>query len=127
MSSSASPSHGSSSAPNSPAATSWTPWVDLFDASSVIADFDAQFADFRASSARTRQTLRTAHDIAETYNLAGELTAASIVVAAKGLLRWPELRSSEGQHAIHRLTEYFLVGSFVSWLVALSSLLLLAR
>ena len=34
---------------------------------------------------------------------------------------------STDQAWIHRLTEYFLVGSFVSWLVALSSLLLLAR
>jgi hypothetical protein len=59
--------------------------------------------------------------------LAGQLTAASIVVAAKGLLRWPELQSKRDQQRIHRLTEYFLVGSFVSWLVALSSLLLLAR
>jgi len=59
--------------------------------------------------------------------LAGQLTAASIVVAAKGLLRWPELHSKLDQHRIHRLTEYFLVGSFVSWLVALSSLALLAR
>lgn len=59
--------------------------------------------------------------------LAGQLTAASIVVAAKGLLRWPELHSRPDQQWIHRLTEYFLVGSFVSWLVALSSLLLLAR
>lgn len=58
--------------------------------------------------------------------LAGQLTAASIVVAAKGLLRWPELRSNSDQAWIHRLTEYFLVGSFVSWLVALSSLMLLA-
>jgi hypothetical protein len=59
--------------------------------------------------------------------LAGQLTAASIVVAAKGLLRWPELHSKPDQQWIHRLTEYFLVGSFVSWLVALSSLVLLAR
>jgi len=59
--------------------------------------------------------------------LAGQLTAASIVVAAKGLLRWPELHSKPDQQRIHQLTEYFLVGSFVSWLVALSSLLLLAR
>ena len=59
--------------------------------------------------------------------LSGHLTAASIVVAAKGLLRWPELQSNLDQQWIHRLTEYFLVGSFVSWLVALSSLLLLAR
>ena len=56
--------------------------------------------------------------------LAGQLTAAAIVVAAKGLLRWPELQSKPDQHRIHQLTEYFLVGSFVSWLVALSSLLL---
>ena len=59
--------------------------------------------------------------------LVGQWTAASIVVAAKGLLRWPELRSADGQHRIHRLTEYFLVGSFVSWLVALAALALLAR
>ncbi len=58
--------------------------------------------------------------------LAGQLTAASIVVAAKGLLRWPELHSSQEQRLIHRLTEYFLVGSFVNWLVALASLVLLA-
>lgn len=58
--------------------------------------------------------------------LAGQLTAASIVVAAKGLLRWPELHSKPDQQWIHRLTEYFLVGSFVSWLVALSSLALLS-
>lgn len=57
--------------------------------------------------------------------LAGHLTAASIVIAAKGLLRFPELRSEAEQTRIHQLTEYFLVGSFVSWLVALSSLVLL--
>ena len=57
--------------------------------------------------------------------LAGNLIAASIVIAAKGLLRFPELQSKLDQHRIHQLTEYFLVGSFVSWLVALSSLLLL--
>jgi hypothetical protein len=59
--------------------------------------------------------------------LAGQLTAASIVIAAKGLLRFPELRSKPEQDRIHRLTEYFLVGSFVSWLVPLASLVLLAR
>jgi hypothetical protein len=58
--------------------------------------------------------------------LAGELTAAAIVIAAKGLLRFPELSSRREQVRIHQLTEYFLVGSFVSWLVALGSLLLLA-
>lgn len=56
--------------------------------------------------------------------LAGELTAASIVIAAKGLLRWPELQSRVDQARIHRLTEYFLVGSFVSWLFALACLAL---
>jgi len=59
--------------------------------------------------------------------LAGHLTAASIVIAAKGLLRFPELQSRREQEWIHRLTEYFLVGSFVSWLVALGLLALLAR
>ncbi len=58
--------------------------------------------------------------------VAGQLTAASIVIAAKGLLRFPELSSDREQERIHRLTEYFLVGSFVSWLLALSSLVLLA-
>ncbi len=58
--------------------------------------------------------------------LSGYLTAASIVIAAKGLLRFPELQSRREQVWIHRLTEYFLVGSFVSWLVALLSLALLA-
>ena len=58
--------------------------------------------------------------------LSGEVTAASIVVAAKGLLRFPELQSRRDQERIHRLTEYFLVGSFVSWLVALAGLLLVS-
>lgn len=58
--------------------------------------------------------------------LAGHVTAASIVVAAKGLLRFPELSSQAEQTRVHQLTEYFLVGSFVSWLVALASLVLLA-
>ena len=58
--------------------------------------------------------------------LAGQLTAASIVIAAKGLLRFPELQSKPEQDRIHRLTEYFLVGSFVSWLLPLGSLVLLA-
>ena len=58
--------------------------------------------------------------------LAGQVTAASIVVAAKGLLRFPELSSRGEQERIHQLTEYFLVGSFISWLVALGSLALLS-
>jgi hypothetical protein len=58
--------------------------------------------------------------------LGGHLTAASIVIAAKGLLRWPELSSKEDQQHVHDLTEYFLLGSFVSWLVSLGALVLLA-
>lgn len=73
--------------------------------------------------------------------LAGQVTAASIVIAAKGLIRWPELqrasRDSERWASaqddagdpgarlgarIDQVTEYFLIGSFVSWLVALSAL-----
>ena len=58
--------------------------------------------------------------------LAGQVVAATVVVAAKGLLRFPELQARREQERIHRLTEYFLVGSFASWLVALGGLLLLA-
>lgn len=99
--------------------------------------------------------------------LAGQVTAASIVIAAKGLIRWPELqratrdserrerdterreRATEQRDAtgltaditphrdapklatdaaprpvasIDQVTEYFLIGSFVSWLLALSAL-----
>lgn len=59
--------------------------------------------------------------------LAGELGAAGIVIAAKGLLRFPEIQaagrtSSPTGSGIDDVTEYFLVGSFVSWLVALVSL-----
>lgn len=61
--------------------------------------------------------------------LSGQLTAASLVIAAKGLIRFPELQSSSRADdddaapdmRIHALTQYFLVGSFVSWLVALAS------
>ena len=62
--------------------------------------------------------------------LAGQLTAAGLVIAAKGLIRFPELqakrddRSSVDGVGIDAVTEYFLVGSFVSWLVALGSLAL---
>lgn len=59
--------------------------------------------------------------------LAGHLTAASLVIAAKGLLRFPELQSRRDQERIHLLTEYFLVGSFASWLIALGALVLGAR
>lgn len=58
--------------------------------------------------------------------LGGQVTAASIVVAAKGLLRFPELSSRHEQQAVHDMTEYFLLGSFMSWIVALGSYVLLA-
>lgn len=51
--------------------------------------------------------------------LAGSLTAATIVVAAKGLLRFPELQRGAGQGGASDVTEYFLIGSFASWLIAL--------
>lgn len=62
--------------------------------------------------------------------LAGQLTAAGIVIAAKGLIRFPELQATRKDGigvdgvGIDHVTEYFLVGSFVSWLVALVSLAL---
>lgn len=63
--------------------------------------------------------------------LGGQVTAAGLVIAAKGLIRWPELRSHSRPDAsghrssdIDTVTEYFLVGSFVSWLIALGALVL---
>lgn len=79
----------------------------------------------------------------------GEVTAAAIVVAAKGLLRFPELqramRAGDGEVlVVHAdpghdpapgdprdlpgptdVTEYFLIGSFASWLVALAGVALI--
>ena len=54
--------------------------------------------------------------------LSGQLTAAGLVIAAKGLIRFPELQSKRDERTtvegvgIDEVTEYFLVGSFVSWL-----------
>lgn len=61
--------------------------------------------------------------------LAGEVTAATLVIAAKGLIRFPELqhsREADGESKeealeVYELTEYFLVGSMVSWLIALTA------
>jgi hypothetical protein len=68
--------------------------------------------------------------------LAGEFGAAGIVIAAKGLLRFPEIQAAARNNAsggytggpagIDDVTEYFLVGSFVSWLIALATLALAA-
>jgi len=64
--------------------------------------------------------------------LAGQPTAAGLVIAAKGLIRFPGLqaqarwgvgRASAGHEpGIDEITEYFLIGSFVSWLFALVGL-----
>lgn len=60
--------------------------------------------------------------------LGGQLGAASIVVAAKSIIRFPELsaqrKEGDGSSAIDEVTEYFLVGSFASWLLAMSGLAL---
>ena len=58
--------------------------------------------------------------------LAGHVTAASIVVAAKGLLRFPELQRGSGEGGPSDVTEYFLIGSFASWLLALGGVALCA-
>ena len=52
--------------------------------------------------------------------LAGSLTGATVVVAAKALLRFPELRPLNSARAAGAsdVTEYFLIGSFASWMVA---------
>lgn len=57
--------------------------------------------------------------------LAGLPTAAGLVIASKGVLRFPELqqrRDATDGPSIDEVTEYFLVGSFVSWGFALGSL-----
>ena len=58
--------------------------------------------------------------------LAGHVTAASIVVAAKGLLRFPELQRGAEINGPSDVTEYFLIGSFASWLLALGGVALCA-
>lgn len=64
--------------------------------------------------------------------LSGNFVAAGIVIAAKGLIRWPELQSKRdaggvrGADSIDEVTEYFLVGSFLSWMIALGAVVLVA-
>jgi hypothetical protein len=64
--------------------------------------------------------------------LAGQLAMASAVVAAKSIIRFPEISSKRNKSGtpdpvgIDDVTEYFLVGSFASWIVALGSLALVA-
>ncbi|OBH42925.1 hypothetical protein [Mycobacterium mantenii] len=55
----------------------------------------------------------------------GQVAAASAVVAAKGIIRFPELNAQtnrNGDVGIDEVTEYFLVGSFTSWLIALGGI-----
>ncbi|HYB81895.1 MAG TPA: hypothetical protein VED43_09640 [Mycobacterium sp.] len=57
----------------------------------------------------------------------GQVAAASAVVAAKGIIRFPELNAQKGRDGevgIDEVTEYFLVGSFASWLLALGGIAL---
>ena len=60
--------------------------------------------------------------------LGGQLAAASAVVAAKSIIRFPEINAQKarenGTIGIDDITEYFLVGSFASWIVALGGLAL---
>lgn len=57
--------------------------------------------------------------------MAGQLTAAGLVVAAKGLLRFPELQRGARSDGASDITEYFLIGSFASWLLALGGVALM--
>jgi hypothetical protein len=57
--------------------------------------------------------------------LAGEVTAAAVVGGAKGLLRFPELHRGT-RAGPSDLTEYFLIGTLASWLVALAGVGLVA-
>jgi hypothetical protein len=62
--------------------------------------------------------------------LAGQLTMATAVVAAKSIIRFPEInaqrdrKSGEPGVGIDDVTEYFLVGSFASWILAFGALAL---
>ncbi|OBH57278.1 hypothetical protein [Mycobacterium sp. E2479] len=59
----------------------------------------------------------------------GQVAAASAVVAAKGIIRFPELNAQTNRNGgvgIDEVTEYFLVGSFTSWLLALGGIGLVA-
>ena len=64
--------------------------------------------------------------------LAGQLTMASAVVAAKSIIRFPEISAKRAENGaaerigIDDVTEYFLVGSLASWLLAFGGLALVA-
>ena len=54
------------------------------------------------------------------FVIAGQPTTAALVVTAKSLLRYPELRSHDDVD-VHAVTEYVLIGSLMSWAVALAA------
>jgi hypothetical protein len=60
--------------------------------------------------------------------LGGQLTMATAVVAAKSIIRFPEINAQKAREnggiGIDEVTEYFLVGSFASWILALGGLAL---
>jgi hypothetical protein len=60
--------------------------------------------------------------------LGGQLAVATAVVAAKSIIRFPEINAQKARQnggiGIDEVTEYFLVGSFASWIVALGGLVL---
>jgi hypothetical protein len=64
--------------------------------------------------------------------LAGQLAAATAVVAAKSIIRFPEINAQKARENgnigidfdLGDITEYFLVGSFASWIIALGGLAL---
>lgn len=60
--------------------------------------------------------------------LAGQLSVATAVIAAKSIIRFPEINAQkairDGGVGIDDVTEYFLIGSFASWIVALGGLAL---
>jgi hypothetical protein len=61
--------------------------------------------------------------------LAGDPAAAAIVITAKGLLRFPEIRGETRDPGPDAVTEYFLIGTFASMFIAatLAVLVLAAR
>jgi hypothetical protein len=50
--------------------------------------------------------------------LAGDLAAAAIVITGKGLLRFPEIRDESRDPGPDAATEYFLIGTFTSLVIA---------
>lgn len=51
--------------------------------------------------------------------IAGEATAAALVISAKGILRFAEVRAAAGER-VDRVTEYVLVGSLASYTLAMA-------